>query len=623
MSELCGWLGLPEPEALREASLDRMTAAVTTHPASAVASVVAPGAALASVGRGVGTTIHRDGSVLAVVIGGPTWKESKLRNDALVLGDACVFAREVRHRGPAAVEALGDAFAVAFIDAATREVLLATDRIGTIPLFYAVTAHGLVFSSNVRAVLHARDEAPAADMQALYHYFAFTSVPPPHSGFRDVHALGPAEWLQYRRGDVRRVAYWKPKFADDGPAANATPEELAEVLSASVKRSLPAGTFASFLSGGLDSSTTVGLLTRHSGAPVSAYSLGYAEGATSELPYARLAAKKFGALHHESLLTPASLLGAMQDVATAFGVPCGNVSAPAMLTLTRLAETHGVTTMVGGDGGDELFAGNSSYHLMEVLSRWERVPALVRRAVLSPLIHALAPSFPLARRAQGYVRRASMPLPDRLWNWTALFEAGADQVLSAEFLDGVDRDGPGARLRTTYEAVLSTSPLNRHLATDWVFILHSNDLPRVRGACELAGQEIVYPMLMDDVVELSTRIPAAEKMNGDLRAFYKRAFRHLLPDEIISKSKQGEGIPFGDWLLSDPPLREFVADALSTFRRRGIASTRFIDQLLGAPLFSRGQIPTDVIYHMTMLEAWFSHHLDRPPPGATRVPGRG
>jgi asparagine synthase (glutamine-hydrolysing) len=583
---------------------------LTVHPALDAVTAIVPGGAIGGVARRPPAHIHRDGAELAIVAGAPSWRDPDMRERASRAGDASVFAQQVRLHGAQAVRALTDGFAVAWADTASRRMLLATDRIGTIPLHHSLDDGRLVFGTDVRAVAAGRRASPSLDLQATHDYFTFSFVPSPATIIRGIHALGPAEILWHEDGESRHIRYWRPDFLESATGSSATYEELRDVLARSVARCVAAGGDGTFLSGGIDSTTILGLMTRETGGPVRAYSLGYADAATSELPYARLSARTFGADHRECILTGASLAGAIQDVAASFGAPTGNVAAPALLTVAGTASADGVAVMVGGDGGDELFAGNESYGLQATLGRWDRLPLAVRRAVAA-MVRATPESIPLARRARGYVRRASVQLPDRLLNWTAMFETEAEALFSPALLDAVDRNGPLAILRDAYAEVDSAAPLNRHLAVDWRFILHGSDLPRVRGACMLAGQEALFPMLADDVVALSTRIPVAQKMTTELRAFYKAAFRELLPSETVRKKKQGEGIPLAHWMATDSTLQQLMGDLLTSFRRRGVVRPAVIDELLDRPLFARSRFPVQLVYYMTTLEGWISRHVDR------------
>ena len=611
VSGFCGWMGTRDPESSSREPLSRMMRRLRLHPSLDAVVAIASGGAIGCVARQPAAHIYREGAEFAAVAGTPGWRDPVLREQARREGDARVFARRVRQCGLEAVSSLSDGFAVAWGDSASRRMLLATDRLGTIPLHHSVDDDRLVFATDACAVADARREPPTLDLQAVHDYFTFTFVPSPATPFAEVRALGPAELLWHEAGETRCVRYWRPRFRDDTSGSPATDEEeLRDVLTRSVERSVAAGGTATFLSGGIDSTTILGLMTRATRRPVKAYSLGYSDAPTSELAYARLSARTFGADHRECILTAASLTGAMQEVAASLDAPTGNVAAPALLTVARTASADGVATMLGGDGGDELFAGNESYRLQRTLGRWDRVPGAVRLLVAA-IVRASPQAIELARRARGYVHRASVPLPDRLLNWTPMFETDEESLFTPELLDAVDRSGPLARLREVYDAAETSAPLHRHLAVDWRFILHGSDLPRVRGACALAGQEALFPMLADEVVDLSTRIPAARKMTNELRAFYKDAFRDLLPAETVRKKKQGEGVPLAHWMATDSGLQQFMGDLLSSFRRRDVVRTAVIDALLDRPLFSRAGIPPQLVYYMVMLEGWLSQHIDR------------
>jgi asparagine synthase (glutamine-hydrolysing) len=273
----------------------------------------------------------------------------------------------------------------------------------------------------------------------------------------------------------------------------------------------------------------------------------------------------------------------------------------------KMARADGVARMFGGDGGDELFGGNERYSKQHVFALYEKVPSLLRKALLEPAVF----NFPggqhvkLLRKARSYIEQASVPMPARLETYNLLGRYGPQQVFTAGFLAGADPGLPLAGLNHTYGQSDAPSLINRMLALDLKITLADNDLPKVIKACELAGVEVAFPFLSEQMVEFSAHLTPQQKLNGtQLRWFFKEALKDFLPNEIITKQKHGFGLPFGVWLQQDAQLQQLVGDSLADLKRRGIVRADFIDQLLGQHLAEHAGYHGTMVWVLMMLEQW-------------------
>ena len=327
------------------------------------------------------------------------------------------------------------------------------------------------------------------------------------------------------------------------------------------------------------------------------------------MAYARIAAKHFGTAHHEHYVTPDDLVRSIPQVAAAYDQPFGNSSALPAYYCARLGRDDGVTRMLGGDGGDELFGGNTRYARQKLFDAYSHVPAWVRSAG-TPLLHSgVARAIPLLRKAGSYVEQASVPMPARLQTYNLLMHIGADRLLAPEFLQAVNASSPAHEELRYYESCASDALVNRMLYFDWKYTLADNDLPKVVGTCNLAGVAVGFPMLNEDLAAFANRLPVAQKVRGlQLRHFFKAALRDFLPPQIIAKKKHGFGLPFGVWLVSHEPLRRFAFGTLDALRSRGIVRPRFFDDLLKARLDEHPSYYGELVWIMMMLEQWFQAH---------------
>ncbi|MGV3590255.1 MAG: asparagine synthetase B family protein [Gammaproteobacteria bacterium] len=550
-----------------------------------------------------------DAGVIVALAGRPFWR-GRLEAPA-----SAAMAQEIllawRHEGIRLLDRLQGAFVLGIVEPWRQYALLAIDRMGIQRLAYAQTDDGLVFSTSAEEVARHLAPMPAIDRQGLFHYLFFHVVPAPGSIFAGVHKLPAATLAEYSAGHLRVARYWQPEFVEDRRGEyQALQRELHAVLRSAVRAAAPGETSGAFLSGGLDSSAVAGVLSEILQAPARTFSIGFGFADYDELSYARAANRRFGCIGHEYEITAADIVAGFAPIAETYDEPFGNASALPAYYCARLAHEHGVTHLLAGDGGDELFAGNERYAEQVVFERYGRVPPAARQ-----LLEASLKAIPAAlthgviRKAKTYVAKAGVPLPERLevCNFMRILEM--NEVFDPEFLAEITQQKPFEYMRDVFRAAPAHSNVNRLLYYDWQFTLADEDLRKVETMCALGGIAVSYPMLHPDVVEMSNRIPPALKMPGTaLRDFYKRAMQGYLPDEIIHKKKQGFGLPFGLWLQRSDELRELAFGNLSDLKQRHIIRGAFLDQL--PQLHSTGD-PSHygvLIWVLAMLEEWFKAH---------------
>ena len=497
-------------------------------------------------------------------------------------------------------------FAVGLRSADGRRAVLAVDAFSERTACWRLREGALAFSDRADALA---DDTVDIDPQAIFDYLYFHCIPSPRTIFSGVQRLPPGHFLWYDRGEVRVSPYWTPAFRPAASSAvrfESLRDEFRSLLEKSVRDALADGPAACFLSGGTDSSTVAGMLARAGGAPPLTFSIGFEAAGYDEMAYARIAARHFGTAHHEYYVTPADLVRSIGDVARWHDQPFGNSSALPAYYCARLAREHGVSHLLAGDGGDELFGGNSRYAMQRILGWYAAVPAALRRGVLEPVFdRSPIGSLPLLRKGRGYIRQARPPMPDRLESYNLLLRLGVDEVLDRRFLDAVDRDAPASLQRSVWHEGDADDDLNRNLAFDWRFTLAESDIPKVRGATSMAGVGVAYPLLDRRLVDFSLSLPNSYKLRGlKLRWFFKEALRGFLPDEILAKKKHGFGLPFGVWASRDPALKALARDSLDSFARRGIVRPEFIRALFDQHLETHAGYYGEMVWILMMLEQW-------------------
>lgn len=444
------------------------------------------------------------------------------------------------------------------------------------------------------------------DPQGLFNFIYFFQVPAPGSVFKGVRKLLPAQWMQWRKGQVSTGYYWALEYQDEPrDDFDAQSKRFHTLLRQGVERAWGQDNVAAFLSGGTDSSTVSGVLKEISGQGRT-YSIGFDAGGFDEMEYARIAAKRFGLDSREYYLQQADVLDAIPLIARHYDEPFANESAVPTYFCARLAAADGYRVMLAGDGGDEIFGGNERYAKQKVFEAYHLLPTPLRKTLIEPLAHfpglsALAPF----RKAQSYIRQANVPLPERMESYNFIYRQPLGEMFAPDFLASVDTGQPAAWLKEVYDRADSDSFINRMLHLDLKFTLADNDLRKVGGMTEAAGIEVRYPLLDDAMVDFSGEVPPDWKVKGQyLRWFFKKALTGFLPDEIINKSKHGFGLPFGLWAKDYAPLRERVEARFDAFKGRGILQPAYVDHIRREHMSGHATYFGRMVWQILILEEW-------------------
>lgn len=543
----------------------------------------------------------------SLTLGAPRFTDARLANLASTQGNLAAW-QAAWAKGPkqAACEAAGD-FAVVLREPAGR-AFLAVDRFAVQTLCYRVV------NGQLRCAARADELADAdtpVDPQALFDYLYFHVIPSPRTIYRGIQRLPPGHYGLFENGQLTVAPYWTPSFTEPPTASfDALKDEFRTLLREAVATQLDGGKPACFLSGGTDSSTVAGMAALASGKTAATYSIGFDAQGYDEMEFARIAASHFKTEHHEYYVTPADLVRSIPAVAAHYDQPFGNSSALPAYYCAKMAREDGVSKLLAGDGGDELFGGNSRYAKQRVFGWYDYVPGFLRKGLMEPLLTTrAAAALPITRKGGSYVEQARVPMPDRLQMYNLIMRLGASEVLTPQLLAQVNTDGPLQLQRAVWAAPQHCSKLNQELAFDWRFTLAESDLPKVAGATGLAGVGVGFPMLDDRLLDFSLRLPTAYKLKGlQLRWFFKEALRGFLPDAIISKKKQGFGLPFGVWANQTPALKALASDSLHSLAARGVVRADFVQTLLTQRLPEHPGYFGEMVWILMMLEQWLRRH---------------
>lgn len=533
---------------------------------------------------------------------------------------ASLFAALYERYGGTFVEKLRGAFSVVLWDRVERKLFAAVDGFGMHRLVYSDTGKTLIVASRAHAVAASGVVDLEINPHAIPNLLNFSVNLAPETIFTQVRRIPPGCVLQAGPGNEPAVKpYWDMRYGVPGETnENRLSKELESLFERCVAEHCnnePLAATGAFLSGGTDSSTVVGMMSRMGQGPVKAFSIGFQEQSFDELEYAKIAASKFQAQHFTYLVGAQDCFEALPDMVRYFDEPFGNSSAIPTYFCARLAAQNGVTTMLAGDGGDELFGGNERYATDKVYGVYQSVPSILRRGIIEPVLNATSTDSGLFGRAKRYVRRANMTGMDRLLSHQFLSTHNPTDIFEPDFLKALGAYSILDVPRHYYEVAPARDPLDRILYADVKITLGDSDLPKVTCMAELAGMKVRFPFLDRAVAEFSGRMPAHLKVKGfEKRYLFKKAFGNLLPIEIIKKKKHGFGIPVAVWLKSDPKLRSLCRDTLLSRRslERGYFRRDFIDHLFREHEADGSSYYGDILWTFLVLELWCGQTINTP-----------
>jgi asparagine synthase (glutamine-hydrolysing) len=473
--------------------------------------------------------------------------------------------------GPRCVERLEGMFAFAIWDTRRRELFLARDRVGVKPLYYARLPHGMLFASEVKALLAHPALAPELDEETLFHYLTFAFAPTPRTMFRGIHKLAPAERMTVRAdGSVHSQIYWSPFQGEvAGEVAQMSETEMEERLLDLLRKSIAKRTmsdvpFGVFLSGGLDSSTNVALMSELVSEPVRTFSTaprGHAK--YDELEPARVIARRYGTDHHEVMLDEDDLMRFIPELIDNQDEPLADWTCIPQHFVSQLARLSGTPVVQVGEGADELFHGYKGYaDHRRYLVPFQRLPPAARRPVASGALALTKRVGRGVRHAEALCDAARSPLP--YWGGSICFRgelkrevigaplaAYGDSLKQIEGLwEQAESDASGADLfqKMTYVE------LKQRLAE-----LLLQRLDRIAMLSSVEGRE---PFLDHEIVAFAIALPPRMKYrDGKGKYVLRRAVRDILPPEILNRRKQGFGTPMVEWLRG--PFGERAQDTVT------------------------------------------------------------
>ncbi|WP_299084237.1 asparagine synthase-related protein [uncultured Paraglaciecola sp.] len=490
------------------------------------------------------------------------------------------------------------------VDNAAQQLTLVNDQMGIQPCYYSLQDGCLYVSESLEILRQQAKVTCTLSKQAIYNYFYFHCIPAPDTIYQECFKLAPANAISFNAQTQQQCEnLYRPDFAKQITDTQLAQKECLTTLDETVKQQVSENCGA-FLSGGLDSSTVAGMLAKHQ-TPAKTFSIGFDVPAYDETAYAKLTAEHFNTEHKVLYLTPEMAAKEFVKVAQYFDEPFGNSSAMAAYFCATFAKQNGVTHLLAGDGGDELFAGNERYAKQKVFEHFHQAPKWLQALPRVFFNNELARKIPIAKKAASYIEQADVPLPDRMETFNFIKQLGAQNMFESAFLADIDSNKTIELKRQRYSECKSDDPVDSMLYLDWKFTLADNDLVKVTKMCELAGVSVDFPFLDRKLIDFSCSVPAETKLpGGKLRDFYKKSCEGFLNDATLNKSKHGFGLPFGVWMKQNQQLKDITAQCLNAFKQRNIVKDSLIDDALKAHDSVHASYYGELIWIMVILELW-------------------
>lgn len=559
--------------------------------------------------------IHNEDKTVWVVLNGEIYNYLELRLQLEQKGhrfytqsDTEVIVHAYEEYGEDVPKHLRGMFAFALWDENRQKLLLARDRVGKKPLLYSIVNGQLVFASEFQAILRHPDVSREVNDAAISQYLSFLCVPGPMTAFRGVRKLEPGHVLIWQDGEVGIRRYWSLDFKNkidisEEEAGERAVDLLRDAVRVRLISDVPLG---AFLSGGIDSSAVVALMSELSSERVKTFSIGFEEQEFNEISHARRIAERFDTDHHEFVVRP-DAIEVLPTLVRHYGEPYADSSAIPTYYLAKMTRQH-VTVALNGDGGDECFAGYERYAAMRLADHYHRIPRVVRRGILEPAIGAI-PEAGLNRSRFSKTRRfldvAGRPPGERYLRWTsAISEELKSELCTREFLDRTANSGALERVQPWFAGNGEIDVVDRALMADTSNYLPDDLLVKVDIASMAVSLEARSPFLDHHVMEFAASLPARYKLRGlTTKYLLKRALRGLLPAENLTRSKMGFGVPIGRWFRGE--LKGFLQSNILSDKALGRgyfkpeAVRHIVDQHMGSSRDYSHQLWT-----LLMLELW-------------------
>lgn len=498
---------------------------------------------------------------------------------------------------------------------AEGRVVARTDPFRTCPIYHARVDGGWLLASDLRLILRTGLVTRRVSPAAVYQFLNFSYIAAPLTAIEGISKLPAGEQWVLEGGRESTSRYWDARYPADLQGSEASRvAALRDRIESTVRdfRCADASGWGTFLSGGTDSSSISGILARAHDKPLDSFSIGFAEQGYDELGFSQIASQAFGLNPHEYRVSEQDAVQAIGHLVKAYDEPFGNASAIPTYYCAKIAADHGVSMMIAGDGGDEIFGGNERYLKDKIFEAFHTAPGWVRGIGEAAAGALKGVDNRFANRVKNFVRRGSLPNPDRFYSDDSFASDHFEELLTPGFRARVGIDDALDVQRRIYARAEADCTLHRLMYLDLKLTIADNDVVKVVRASRSAGVDVMFPYLDPRLVEFTGHLPGSDKVRGsNKRHLFKLATEQILPEAIRKKKKQGFGLPISVWLRRNGPYGALAHDVVLSDRalQRGYANPDYIRRLIGRHESGAWDHSAE-IHSLMMLELWHREFVD-------------
>lgn len=556
-----------------------------------------------------------------VIQNGEIYNFVELKNDLIKKGhrftsktDTEVIIHLYEEYGENCIEKLRGMFALAIWDERDDVLILARDRPGKKPLLYYFDGSILCFASEFCSLLSSGLVKNEINYTAIHSYLSYGYIPGPMSIYKNIYKLQPAHLLVLKNGELNIKKYWELNFANKIMISeNEAAIEVHRLLEESVKlrmySDVPLG---AFLSGGIDSTVVVSLMSQVAGKRIKTFSIGFEEGSYNELHYAQKVAQAYNTEHHEFVVNP-QVLEILPRLVEHYGEPFADSSAVPTFYVSQQTKQH-VTVALNGDGGDEVFAGYERYQAAKLSEIYQRLPKVLRSAISRKFAQSLPENVDRKNYLSGikrFIEGASYPLNQGYLHWIGVFnERFKKDLYTSEFFNEVSVANPTELISGHLNGMSGLSLVDSLLYVDTMTYLPNDLLVKVDIASMLNSLECRSPFLDHCLMEFVASLPSEFKLKGFIKKYIlKKAFNKKIPKEIIKRRKMGFGVPVGAWFKGD--LKNFVNEILlsNDSLKRGYFNPDMVKVMVFQHTSGKKEWGPQ-LWALLMLELWHKRFID-------------
>ncbi len=567
--------------------------------------------------------VYSEDKSIVVVMNGELYNFREVRADLERRGhkfetqtDTEILPHLYEEYGDAMVEYLNGMFAFALWDKRRQKLLIARDRFGEKPLYYGVFDNKLIFASEPKVLLENPHVERELNLDSLRQYLSFDYVPAPASIYKNIYKLPAAHLLILERGEIKTRRYWNLSFEKPAEklSVSEASEQLKELLADSVRMRLVSDVpLGILLSGGVDSSTVAAFAAQFSSKRVKTFSIGFEEDSFDESKYARQVAAHLGTEHYEDKLSVEAAADLISEIGGWLDEPLSDGSLLPTLLLSRFVKKH-VSVALGGDGGDEIFAGYPMYYAHKVANFYGAIPRFLRNGLIEPIVNNLPVSnknLSFDYKAKRFVAASKYDLVARHHSWFGSFSIEAQRDLLSKDVLAQTSGNIYKGAKDLLEICNAENQIEKMQFLDMNFYLAEDILTKVDRASMAVSLEVRAPFLDYRVAEFAASLPLEYKLKGSVGKYIlKEAVKNLLPASIIKRPKKGFGIPIAAWLKGrlNPLLHEMLAP--ERLKNQGLFNSDFVRELIKEHETNRASHHKQ-LWTLLVFQLWYDNFMKK------------